>query len=243
MDARSDPRSTRLTVDGTYNFREVAPGLLREGRLYRSDALHRLTPAGRAALQQLGISRVIDLRSRLDRSLTGTDRLRAVGAEYISIPMAGAGRKTDLTTLTLRSVHRTVLDRHGPQIGLAIRAIADADGPVVVHCTAGKDRTGLVIALTLLALGFDYEQVAADFEASGGNLAGEWTDDMVRRARRFRIRITDDLLEVLAGSPERALREALQWVGENHGSIGGYLRHVGVDGDVIRRLHLALDRR
>lgn len=242
MDARSDPRSTRLTIDGTYNFREVAPGLLREAWLYRSDALHRLTPAGRAALTRLNVSRVIDLRSRLDRRLTGADRLRGVGVEYISIPMAGAGRKTNLSTLTLRAVYRTILTAHGPQIGLAIRAIAGAEGPVIVHCTAGKDRTGLVIALTLLALGFDYEQVAADFASSASNLAGEWTEGMVRKARRFRVTMTDDLLEVLSGSPEQALRDALQWVTEHHGSVRGYLAGVGVDAEVVRRLHLALDR-
>ena len=68
--------STRLDVAGTHNFREVAPGTLRPATLYRSDALHRLTRAGRHHLRQLGIRRVIDLRSDFDRKLGGADRLR-----------------------------------------------------------------------------------------------------------------------------------------------------------------------
>ncbi|MCR2764288.1 tyrosine-protein phosphatase [Microbacterium sp. zg.B48] len=237
------PRPTRLSVDGTFNFRQVSPGLLREGRLYRSDALHRLTAAGRRQLAGMRISRVIDLRSRLDRRLTGRDRLRGVGAEYLSIPIRGVGGRIDPATITLAAVYRTILLQEGAQVGAAIRAIADADGPVVVHCTAGKDRTGIVIALILLALGVDADTVTADFESSASNLAGAWTDQMVRKARRFGVSFTDQLFEVLAGSPASALRDALRIVEEERGGLRAYLIEIGVDDVVVRRLHASLDRR
>lgn len=236
-------RSTRLPVEGTYNFREAAPGLLRPGRLYRSDALHRLTPAGRATLRGLGIVRVIDLRSPFDRRLGGRDRLRGVGAEYVSIPILGAGQRLDPATLTLRSVYRTVLTDHGRQIGTAIRAVADADGPVVVHCTAGKDRTGLVTALILLALGVPEDDAVADFASSADNLAGEWTERMLRKARWFRVTVTDDLREMLSGSPEAALRDTLRWIEQEYGGVAAYLERVGVNDDVVARLQRELEGR
>jgi protein-tyrosine phosphatase len=237
------PHATRLSVEGTFNFREVSPGLLRPGRLYRSDALHGLTARGRSQLAGMGISRVIDLRSRLDRRLTGRDRLRGVGAEYLSIPIRGVGRRFDPSTITLAAVYRNILEQEGTQVGAAIRAIADAEGPVVVHCTAGKDRAGIVVALTLLALGVDTDTVTADFESSASNLAGVWTDQMVRKARRFGVSLTDELLEVLAGSPASALRDALRIVEEEHGGVPAYLSEIGVDAAVVARLHAGLDRR
>jgi len=234
---------TRLDVDGTYNFREVAPGVLREHWLYRSDALHRLRRSGRAALADLGIRRVVDLRSGLDRRISGSDRLRGVPAEYVSIPISGLSRTTDPATITLQTVYRTILDEEGARLGRAIRAIADAPGPTVVHCTAGKDRTGLVIALTLLALDVDEEVVMADFASSGANLIGEWADRMVRKARRFRVVVTDDLREVMAGSPATALRGALDHLDAEHGGLDRYLDRIGVDAAVVDLLHATLDRR
>lgn len=64
-----DEPLTRLDLAGTHNFREVAPGVLAPGMLYRSDALHRLTREGRRKLAQLGIRQVIDLRSPFDRRI------------------------------------------------------------------------------------------------------------------------------------------------------------------------------
>lgn len=240
MTLPSEP--TRLPVAGTFNFREAAPGLLRDGQLYRSDALHRLTPAGRERIRELGIVRIVDLRSRLDRRLSGRDRLRGLPVEYLSIPISGAGARVDPALITLHTVYRTVLGEHGPELGLAIRAIADAPGAVLIHCTAGKDRTGLVVALTLLALGVDYEAVAADFSSSAANLAGEWSERMLKRARRFRVEMTDGLVEVLAGSPESALRGAIDYIEGERGGLDAYLGEIGVGPDVVARLHSRLDR-
>ena len=236
MNTPSEYRPSRMAVEGTYNFREAVPGLLAPGRLYRSDALHRLTPAGRAALRELGIARVVDLRSPFDRRLSGRDRLRGVGAEYVSIPMLGLRPKLDPSGLTLRGVYHDLLADPAAEVGTAITAVADAPGPVLVHCTAGKDRTGLVTALVLLAIGLDEDRVVADFAASADNLAGEWTQRMLRRARWFRVTVTDDLREIMAGSPEAALTDTLRWIDLEYGGVGAYLEQAGVGPDVVERL-------
>lgn len=224
----------RIDVPGTYNFREVLPA--RPGTLYRSDALHRLTRAGRAGLRRLGITRVIDLRGRWDVRIGGRDRLWGVGAELIRIPIDAGTPSAEASTLQLSQVYRTLLAEYGGQLGEAIRAIADAPGPVVVHCTAGKDRSGLVVALTLLAIGTPVDQVVADYAITETNLAGEWAERTLRKVRRFRIPMTDSLIAIITRSPAPALLDALAWIDQTHGGVRVYLASIGVDDEVIRRL-------
>lgn len=225
-----------LTVPGTHNFRPVAPGTLIPGLLYRSDALHRLTREGRGVLADLGVTVVIDLRSDFDRRISGRDRLRGTGARRVAIPISGAPLHTDPSQVDLRSVYRTILTRHRAELAAAVQTVAEADGPVVVHCTAGKDRTGLVVALILSAIGVDYETIAADYVASQENLAGEWSERMLRKVRRFRVPITDRLVEVLAHSPEPVLREAYDWIETEHGGVPPYLAAAGLPPELIEQL-------
>ncbi len=228
-----------LRVPITFNFRAVtgvtADGRsLRSGLLYRSDALGGLTAEGRRTLADLGISRVIDLRSPEER-VQAPDLLDGLAAEVIALPILSANsfRPDDVD---LRRVYRSVLDTYGAQVGAAIRAIAESTGPLVVHCTAGKDRTGLVVALTLLAVGIDYSWVAQDYAATEANLAGAWSEQMLARVAAYGIPMAEPLVEVLTRSPEPVLRETVDWLAARPGGIAGYLNSVGVDPDVVGRL-------
>jgi len=231
-----DDAVTRLDVPGTYNFREVAPGALVPGRLFRSDALHRLDVEGRRRMAALGITRVIDLRSSIDRRIGGRDRLRGTGATRISMPIDGARRRVDLATITLPDVYWFILTSHQHALGSVVRTIAAADAPVLVHCTAGKDRTGLVVALVLAALDVDRDVILDDYAASAANLSGEWTAQMVRKARRFGFRLTDELIAIMSSSPREVMGAALDRIDAEHGGAVAYLADAGADADVVAAL-------
>src|SRR5438034_394341 len=80
-----------------------------------------------------------------------------------------------------------------------------ADAPVVVHCTAGKDRTGIVVALALLAVGVDRETVVSDYALTEANLQGPWLEGMLELVRGYGVEVTPDLRIILGGSPREAL--------------------------------------
>lgn len=230
----------RMDVSGTHNFREVAPGVLRPGLLYRSDALDRLNDQGRKALAGLGVRLVIDLRGDLDLQLGGPDLLEGTGAELVSHPINAAGANLALESLDLRTIYRTVLGPHGAEVAAAIRSVAGADGPAVVHCTAGKDRTGLVAALILAVLGADYATIAADYTATTANLAGEWSDALFDQIRKYGVEVTPALAEVLAEAPEPVLRDTFDWLEATYGGVPGYLASIGIGDDVTAALRARL---
>lgn len=217
----------RLHLPVTYNFRPVAGS--RPGALYRSDALAELTREGRTTLRGLGVRRVIDLRSGFDRRVGGADRLWRVGADLVKVPVFSDARRSDMHTLTLESLYRRLLDHNSAAIGAAIRAVADAPpGAVVVHCTAGKDRSGLVAALLQLSVGVDVEAIVDDYALTQANLAGPWAERMLRRVGRFRITMTPQLERLLLDSPAEAMAVTLEHLQTEHGGVDAYLAACGV---------------
>lgn len=230
---------TRLDVPVTHNFRPVAGAAA--GALYRSDALARLDRVGRARLRELGVARVVDLRSALDRRLGGRDRLRGVGADLVRVPMLAGARRSELPGLTLERLYRRLLDRDGAAIGIAVRAVADAPtGAVVVHCTAGKDRSGVVAALLQLAIGVETETVVDDYAMTEANLDGDWAARMRRTVRRLGVDLTPQLDRVLVASPAEAMAATIEHLDAEHDGVEAYLASWGVTDAHLERLEARL---
>jgi protein-tyrosine phosphatase len=104
----------------------------------------------------------------------------------------------------------------------------DRPSAVLVHCTAGKDRTGVATALLPDAVGADRDAVVADYASSEQNLAGDWADGMLRMVASFGIPLTPALETLVVATPPGAIRAALDWVDATHGSAAGYLRSGGM---------------
>lgn len=232
----------RIPVEGTVNFRDVGGyplvtgGTTRWGQLFRSDHLAQLTDAGRARMRDFGIRRIIDLRS--DVEVAGVpSALDGLDVQIVEHPIfSGSAQSAMPVDVTLTSLYITMIDEHTPALIATLKHIAEADDDaVLVHCMGGKDRTGLTVALALLAVGVDRATVVEDYALTADNLAGAWVDAMIAKVREYGID-PDDVMEILAGSPASAMEETLDYIDARYGSIAAYLDGNGFDTPWVERL-------
>lgn len=231
-----------LPITGTHNFRSTAgypaeTGSIAPGALFRSDALHALDDAGTAAFAAHGIVRVIDLRAA-DEVRHAPSALAGDAVETVHHPIFDdAGLPLRGTEISLGSLYRYIVDERTERLASAVRLISDAPaGGVLVHCTAGKDRTGLVVAAALAAVGVPREHILADYAASEENLAGEWAERMVAGATAQFGELGPEIHELIVGSPASALSDTLDHVDAQHGGMPALLAANGVDAPAIERL-------
>ena len=170
-----------LALDGAVNARAVVPGVL-----LRADNLQSLSPDDvRRLVEQEALEVVLDLRTDTEVELEGPGPLTVepvVRIEHRSLyPDSGGNTDIDAAVKPWGSEERdqwpgespmvraymSYLRRRPDSIVAAVRAIARANGAVLVHCAAGKDRTGVVVALALDAAGIDRDMIVSDYAATG----------------------------------------------------------------------------
>ena len=138
---------------------------------------------------------VIDLRAEDERHGAGrlADGLASAGATVHSFPLYDRVSAGTLFVPTaegishpLEAFYRAILVRHADAIRSVIEILADpANLPAMVHCTAGKDRTGMVVALLLSVAGVDDETIVNDYALTGANLTEEWMESRRGDAARY----------------------------------------------------------
>ncbi len=220
----SDERGRRIEIEGTYNLRDTGgltagDRVTRHGVLYRSDALHGITPAGRQAFDVLGVGTVIDLRDPQERSMQPTTIL---GPDVIRIdqhifPDTNAVFRPGWRILDF---YLWVLEQHPDRLAGAVQAVADADPEraVLVHCTAGKDRTGFACALIRHALGVAEETIAADYLL---------TNRYYRRDPASSSDLPDAVKQVLGAVDVLLLDAAFDTIRSDYGDLESYF-HEGL---------------
>ena len=166
-------------LQGASNFRDLGgyPGhggrVVRWRRLFRSDHLGALTEADRARLMPLGLAHAFDFRGVDERAavpyeLPGlTQHSLAIEPTVVqrmeALSAAGRTLTAPVVVNLMKDLYRSIINERAPQFGLLFEHLLQADAPVVLHCTAGKDRTGIAAALILLALGVSRDLVLQDF--------------------------------------------------------------------------------
>ena len=207
-------------------------GVTRGRSLVRADDLAQLSPEGLEALADYGIETVLDLRWPEEIAAAPNPVPRQLPrVRYLSVSLL-ADTPADWGALGGRCAKedwkRTVLERLQPRVRRALAAIAAADpGPLLFHCVAGKDRTGLIAALMLALADVIPAAIAADYAASTANLQDAYL-------RRYRDGDPAAIIEAVR-CPQQAVYNMLDYLGRA-GGTRGYLAGIGLDSDEITRL-------
>jgi protein tyrosine/serine phosphatase len=202
----------------------------------RADSVRHLTEAGWDALVDYGIRTIVDLRrhDELER-----DPPLDVPVDVVHVPLetpddweivhtTWRGEGDDEAQIRAAYVLKT--ERLAGRFAAAVETIAAApDGGVVVHCFAGKDRTGLTCAMLLRLAGVGIDDIAADYGLSGDNIRSiidPWADAAPdERERELRLRI--------GASPPQVMADVLAELEQRHGTVRGYLLEAGADPDAL----------
>jgi protein-tyrosine phosphatase len=232
-------QSDALAIDRLVNLRDLgglpttAGGTTRPGRLLRSESPNAISAKGLQDLLGIGIGAVIDLRTTSER-------------EHRPSPLDEAGVRTTHTPIftddedypdhlaTAAEVYCWWLRERRPGVAAAMTAIADApSAPILVHCHAGKDRTGVVVALVLRLAGVGVDAIADDYAISGVQLA-----DMLARDRVTAVERGMDPVRVerLFTVRREAMVQTMECVDTEHGGVLALLRSLGLTQTRIDRL-------
>ncbi len=234
---------TSPLVPGALNFRDVGglragDGTTRSGILYRSGQLARLDDSGRGALAALGLRRVIDLRDD-DEVAYEPSRLDGLGIPVLRVPLfLGSVASFFADDLTLVELYRRIVDDSAPGVVDVVRGIVN-DQPVLVHCTVGKDRTGVTVALALAAAGVDEDAVIADY-ARTETLLPERRNRAVLQWVRAQHPEARNLEELTTRSPAPVMRDLLADLTARYGSPAAYLEANGLRADELAELRRVL---
>ena len=240
------------------NFRDLGgvraqDGRVRDGLVFRSDDLATATTDFvRSACERHRIGHVIDLRSTVEAAATGRGPFadRAVTGHAVSyhhVPLgeelvAGGPGRLPATAEDVAALYADMADGAAASLALVLTLLGATDRPAVFHCAAGKDRTGVLAALLLSAVGAEEEAVAKDYARTAAALPGiaERVAHLMRPERGGVFAEAAAVRGPIMGAEAATMRAFLRVMAERHGSPLGGLRAAGLADDVVRRLRARL---
>jgi protein-tyrosine phosphatase len=212
----------------------------RHGVLYRSGNLARLDADGTRALADLRLRRIIDLRAD-DEVRYEPSRIDGIEVVTQRVPLfLGSVESFFRDDISLDEMYRRLIEDSSEGVVEVVRGIL-ADQPVLVHCTVGKDRTGVTVALTLAAAGVDAEAVVGDYARTEGLLPQARNRHIVELLRSMHPEAVH-LEDLATRSPAPVMRALLDGVAARYGSAADYLRAHGLADDELVELRRVLLR-
>ncbi len=235
------------------NFRDcgglitVGGGRLRLGRVYRSGTLDDARSDDLHALHTLGLKTIIDLRAPREKKKPSA---QVAGARRIDIPIELETRTREkiqplmtqrgaapAVMAIMQQMYRDLADEAWPQAGQLFKVLLNAEAyPVLIHCRAGKDRTGFMCALVEQAVGVEPAAIVQDYLETNQHF-GLLTPRTVRMLRIFSLgRIQMDNVRASLSAREDYLQAAFDQIEQGHGGLTAYLAKCGVTACEIETL-------
>ena len=245
--------------DGIVNFRDFGGyptqqgGNVVRGQLFRTASFAEATERDMTALNRLGARFVVDLRRPEERDDMpnrwpgeGSLPVHTNDEGYKELPAHTAIlQETDLTAASVRAymvmayAHYPFEPRYVELFRKFLHGLAEQGGPAIVHCAAGKDRTGVICALTLTALGVDHDTIVEDYELT--NVAVNYEERLTAIRERMEQRtgkpIDEEALRPMLGVHRDYLASAFGAIGAKYPDVPSYMDDVlDVDATMVKRL-------
>jgi protein-tyrosine phosphatase len=231
-----------LSWEGCLNVRDLGGHVAGDGRttrfgaVVRADSVRHLTPAGWRALVDYGVRTIVDLRRHDELA---RDAPLELPVDVVHVPLQTEADERDVQRVWraegddaagIHAAYSLMTEVLAQNFARAVETVAEApEGGVVVHCYAGKDRTGLTCAMLLRLAGVGIEDIAADYGLSGDNirpLIDPWAaaaPDEHERSLRLRI----------GASPPQVMADVLARLEQRHGGMRAYLLAAGASPDAL----------
>jgi protein-tyrosine phosphatase len=235
-----------IALEGAVNFRDLGgydagDGMRTRWRtLFRADGLGELTEPDLAVLRQLGIRTVIDLRSgsELERGRFDVEAHPVAFHHFPFIDELPDAQDFDRRPGLLGTQYLEIVRDAGSQILGALEVLAAPDAlPAVFHCTAGKDRTGVLSAVVLSLVGVDEPTVVADYALSGSAML-RLRAKLIAKYPEGRETL-ENIDEVFSADPAQ-MEQLLDHVQSQYGSVGRYVSGLGAEAGLVERLRAGL---
>ncbi|MBP1844859.1 protein-tyrosine phosphatase [Rhizobium petrolearium] len=234
-----------IALEGAHNVRDlggyptVTGSLTRWRSILRGDALHRLGPVDIGILLDHGLTTVIDLRNAHELATEINPFARHTKVRYHNTPLFSALAPVEMMVdaasgFDMGDRYCQAIDECRPAIAEVLGTIANApEGIVLFHCSAGKDRTGVISALLLANAGVDEATIIEDYALTAtisGPLIGRLRERALGRGA------APALLDIVLASEPRSMRRTLDHIRKNYGGIQGYMSALGFDPTMTGRL-------
>lgn len=224
--------------EACFNFRDIGGYPTQDGRTvkwglyYRAGRQDRMSDEDLEKLQALGVQTQIDLRKNDEVADQGRGPLPDMGANYCHLPVIPDGGSDELARLVgdtgISGARYLGYLTFGPETWLKMCDIfANAEHhPIVIHCTAGKDRTGVSTAFLLSILGVDREIIEADYLLTNRDVPRQL--EFLEQHDLLPEGMDKATMAHHAGVPETAMKDFLDGLDEKYGGAMGYLTSIGV---------------
>jgi protein tyrosine/serine phosphatase len=214
-----------------------ATGTTRHGVVIRSDNISNLNEAGVKAMWEYGVNTVIDLRTQTEAThFPSPFAAPDYGPQYVNLPVIDDAFMTRVNdTAGIPERYRLMVDHRQEAFGQIFNTLARIEGPAVVHCYAGKDRTGLVAAMLLSLAGVDDDAIAADYAETDIHLADRYKEWLASASPERLASMRDEL----RCQPEWMLG-LLGHIDQRWGGVEPYLAAGGMEPGDLDRLKTKL---